>query len=194
MSGGDNVHLSESLTLIPDTKLFSLYCFLSVLVQQPWNHLWNFFVFKFVSSNCCCNNWTTVYNVFQWNSLQVSIKNSKGIPPPFIFYLQMSSWLIFLSEVVITRSCAVVCYGSILFHSGYVAVFITPSTWSFYLTSVLIGIGAASKSGFMGSLLCSLWYLVNIPRLQNHSHYYILVQICFYIELSWFTWQFGIQS
>ncbi|XP_031689958.1 UNC93-like protein MFSD11 isoform X2 [Oncorhynchus kisutch] len=29
------------------------------------------------------------------------------------------------------------------YHSGYVAVFITPSTWSFYFTSVLIGIGAA---------------------------------------------------
>ncbi|XP_047427946.1 UNC93-like protein MFSD11 isoform X2 [Mugil cephalus] len=30
-----------------------------------------------------------------------------------------------------------------LLYSGYVAVFIVPSTWSFYLTSVLIGIGAA---------------------------------------------------
>lgn len=32
------------------------------------------------------------------------------------------------------------------FSSGYIAMFIVPSTWSFYLTSVLIGIGAASKS------------------------------------------------
>lgn len=30
-----------------------------------------------------------------------------------------------------------------LLYSGYIAVFIDPSTWSFYLTSVLIGIGAA---------------------------------------------------
>uniref|UniRef100_A0A8C7VME3 Uncharacterized protein n=1 Tax=Oncorhynchus mykiss TaxID=8022 RepID=A0A8C7VME3_ONCMY len=30
-----------------------------------------------------------------------------------------------------------------ILYSGYVAVFITPSTWSFYFTSVLIGIGAA---------------------------------------------------
>ncbi|XP_016105310.1 UNC93-like protein MFSD11, partial [Sinocyclocheilus grahami] len=28
-------------------------------------------------------------------------------------------------------------------YSGYIAVFIIPSTWSFYLTSVIIGIGAA---------------------------------------------------
>ncbi|KAG8006835.1 UNC93-like protein MFSD11, partial [Nibea albiflora] len=30
-----------------------------------------------------------------------------------------------------------------LLYSGYIAVFIIPSTWAFYLTSVLIGIGAA---------------------------------------------------
>ncbi|XP_058233642.1 UNC93-like protein MFSD11 isoform X2 [Hemibagrus wyckioides] len=30
-----------------------------------------------------------------------------------------------------------------LLYSGYIAVFIIPSTWSFYLTSVLIGMGAA---------------------------------------------------
>lgn len=30
-----------------------------------------------------------------------------------------------------------------ILYSGYIAVFIIPSTWSFYLTSVLIGIGAA---------------------------------------------------
>ncbi|RXN10728.1 UNC93 MFSD11 [Labeo rohita] len=29
------------------------------------------------------------------------------------------------------------------YHSGYIAVFIIPSTWSFYFTSVVIGIGAA---------------------------------------------------
>ncbi|KAM7371859.1 hypothetical protein PAMP_009068 [Pampus punctatissimus] len=29
------------------------------------------------------------------------------------------------------------------YHSGYIAVFIIPSTWAFYFTSVLIGIGAA---------------------------------------------------
>lgn len=29
--------------------------------------------------------------------------------------------------------------------SGYVAVFILPTSWSFYLTSVLIGVGAACK-------------------------------------------------
>lgn len=30
--------------------------------------------------------------------------------------------------------------------SGYIAVFISPATWAFYLTSVLIGVGAASES------------------------------------------------
>lgn len=38
---------------------------------------------------------------------------------------------------------------SLLFYmflsSGYIAVFIVPSPWAFYLTSVLIGIGAASE-------------------------------------------------
>ncbi|XP_070957837.1 UNC93-like protein MFSD11 isoform X2 [Oncorhynchus clarkii lewisi] len=46
-----------------------------------------------------------------------------------------------------------------ILYSGYVAVFITPSTWSFYFTSVLIGIGAANrrrKTIFIGLLVTSV--------------------------------------
>eukprot|EP00064_Thunnus_orientalis_P002481 superscaffoldBa00000184_g2488 len=39
------------------------------------------------------------------------------------------------------------------YHSGYIAVFIIPSTWAFYLTSVLIGIGAAMLWTAQGQFL-----------------------------------------
>uniref|UniRef100_A0AAX7V955 Major facilitator superfamily domain containing 11 n=1 Tax=Astatotilapia calliptera TaxID=8154 RepID=A0AAX7V955_ASTCA len=40
-----------------------------------------------------------------------------------------------------------------LLYSGYIAMFIVPSTWSFYLTSVLIGIGAAMLWTAQGQFL-----------------------------------------
>lgn len=47
--------------------------------------------------------------------------------------------------------------------SGYIAVFIIPSTWSFYLTSVLIGMGAACEysvsSGGLGLYLVLPWII-----------------------------------
>ncbi|XP_004552270.3 UNC93-like protein MFSD11 [Maylandia zebra] len=40
-----------------------------------------------------------------------------------------------------------------LLYSGYIAMFVVPSTWSFYLTSVLIGIGAAMLWTAQGQFL-----------------------------------------
>lgn len=53
--------------------------------------------------------------------------------------------------------------SSCLLSSGYISVFITPTTWIFYLTSVLIGIAAASEF-FSHELYCN-----------------IILYICFYI-------------
>ncbi|KAF3845947.1 hypothetical protein F7725_003025 [Dissostichus mawsoni] len=47
-------------------------------------------------------------------------------------------WSLFVRQFTCTNSCC--CNWTKI---GYIAVFIIPSTWSFYLTSVLIGIGAA---------------------------------------------------
>lgn len=49
-----------------------------------------------------------------------------------------------LTKMLKLRHVAGYCSACFL-SSGYIAVFIVPSTWSFYLTSVLIGIAAAGK-------------------------------------------------
>jgi len=60
-----------------------------------------------------------------------------------ILYRQVSQMFLWLY----IRNCAtIVCIVYFcVFFSGYIAVFIIPSTWSLYFTSVVIGIGAASK-------------------------------------------------
>lgn len=87
--------------------------------------------------------------------------------------------------------------------SGYIAVFILPSTWAFYLTSVLIGIGAASKSlchqcpfnirqeslftfGYLSclflqgcnQLLVTLLFIRNVYRMpenRENAHYFLVL-------------------
>uniref|UniRef100_A0A3P9AHX2 Major facilitator superfamily domain containing 11 n=1 Tax=Esox lucius TaxID=8010 RepID=A0A3P9AHX2_ESOLU len=75
----------------------------------------------------------------------------------FIFTAFTTCGNIEVSQSTVTRNCygyyspAVVTiigpqfsmFLSGILYSGYIAVFINPSTWSFYLSSVLIGIGAA---------------------------------------------------
>ncbi|TSS23703.1 UNC93-like protein MFSD11 [Bagarius yarrelli] len=57
--------------------------------------------------------------------------------------------------------------------SGYISVFIIPSTWSFYLTSVLIGMGAAYKDRrtlFIALLVTSGLGTLSFLLLRKSSH------------------------
>ncbi|XP_024128178.1 UNC93-like protein MFSD11 isoform X3 [Oryzias melastigma] len=75
-----------------------------------------------------------------------------------------------------------------LLYSGYIAVFIIPSTWSFYLTSVLIGIGAALLWTAQGEFLVENSEASTINR--NTGMFWALLQCSMlfgnlYIYLDW---------
>ena len=50
----------------------------------------------------------------------------------------------YIQDAAAAEACCSLLFYMFL-SSGYISVFIIPSTWAFYLTSVLIGIGAASE-------------------------------------------------
>nr|XP_057904245.1 UNC93-like protein MFSD11 isoform X2 [Doryrhamphus excisus] len=75
-----------------------------------------------------------------------------------------------------------------LLYSGYVAVFIEPSTWAFYLTSVLIGVGAAMLWTAQGLFLVENSEAATINR--NTGMFWALLQCSMlfgnlYIYLDW---------
>ncbi|KAM9779852.1 UNC93-like protein MFSD11 [Neosynchiropus ocellatus] len=75
-----------------------------------------------------------------------------------------------------------------LLYSGYIAVFIVPFTWSFYLTSVLIGIGAAMLWTAQGQFLVENSEASTINR--NTGVFWALLQCSMvfgnlYIYLDW---------
>ncbi|KAM4716784.1 UNC93-like protein MFSD11 isoform 2-T2 [Anableps anableps] len=75
-----------------------------------------------------------------------------------------------------------------LLYSGYIAVFIMPSTWSFYLTSVLIGVGAALLWTAQGRFLVENSEASTINR--NTGMFWALLQCSMlfgnlYIYLDW---------
>ncbi|CDQ78294.1 unnamed protein product [Oncorhynchus mykiss] len=122
------------------------------------------FLFIFTAFTTCGNIEQTIVKSLDNDTFTGSGYHSLGI----IYGIFSFSNLLAPTVVAIIGPQFTMFFSGILY-SGYVAVFITPSTWSFYFTSVLIGIGAASKSGFMGSLLCSLCYLVNITTESTES-------------------------
>ncbi|KAM9744806.1 UNC93-like protein MFSD11 isoform 2-T2 [Menidia menidia] len=74
------------------------------------------------------------------------------------------------------------------YHSGYIAVFIIPTTWSFYLTSVLIGMGAAMLWTAQGHFLVENSEASTINR--NTGVFWALLQCSMlfgnlYIYLDW---------
>nr|XP_054596117.1 UNC93-like protein MFSD11 isoform X1 [Nothobranchius furzeri] len=75
-----------------------------------------------------------------------------------------------------------------LLYSGYIAVFIIPSTWSFYLTSALIGIGAALLWTAQGHFLVENSEASTINR--NTGMFWALLQCSMlfgnlYVYLDW---------
>lgn len=94
---------------------------------QSGHHLWGVFVLQFTCANSRYCNWTENDHVFQWPALQVT----------------MVMVITYRIAAAAEACCSLLFY--MFLSSGYIAVFIIPSTWAFYLTSVLIGIGAASE-------------------------------------------------
>lgn len=110
--------------------------------MQSWNHLWGLFLLQFTCTNSRCSNWTETDYVSEWPTLQVNI-------------VMVIKYRMLLKLRPVAHYCST-CFLS----SGYIAVFIIPSTWAFYLTSVLIGIGAASEPLFFTEIIIILFLYV----------------------------------
>ncbi|XP_043955399.1 UNC93-like protein MFSD11 isoform X2 [Gambusia affinis] len=96
------------------------------------------FLFIFTAFTTCGNVEQTVVK-----SLNNSTFSGSGYHSLGIIYGVFSFSNLIAPTVVTVIGAKMTMFLSGLLYSGYIAVFIMPSTWSFYLTSVLIGIGAA---------------------------------------------------
>uniref|UniRef100_A0A673VWE1 UNC93-like protein MFSD11 n=1 Tax=Salmo trutta TaxID=8032 RepID=A0A673VWE1_SALTR len=96
------------------------------------------FLFIFTAFTTCGNIEQTIVKGLDNDTFTGSGYHSLGI----IYGIFSFSNLLAPTVVAIIGPQFTMFFSGILY-SGYVAVFITPSTWSFYFTSVLIGIGAA---------------------------------------------------
>ncbi|XP_074512129.1 UNC93-like protein MFSD11 [Sebastes fasciatus] len=96
------------------------------------------FLFIFTAFTTCGNVEQTVVKSLQNESFTGSGYHSLGI-----IYGVFSFSNLLAPTVVAVIGPKITMFLSGLLYSGYIAVFIIPSTWSFYLTSVLIGMGAA---------------------------------------------------
>ncbi|KAL7377644.1 hypothetical protein ABVT39_002595 [Epinephelus coioides] len=88
---------------------------------------------------------TTLGNVEQTvvKSLRNDTFTGSGYHSLGIIYGVFSFSNLLAPTVVAVIGPKITMFLSGILYSGYIAVFINPSTWSFYFTSVLIGIGAA---------------------------------------------------
>ncbi|KAM9494216.1 UNC93-like protein MFSD11 isoform 2-T2 [Clarias gariepinus] len=96
------------------------------------------FLLLFTAFTTCGNIEQTVVK-----SLDNATFSGTGYHSLGIIYGVFSFANLFAPTVVAIIGPKFTMFFSGILYSGYIAVFITPSTWSFYLTSVLIGMGAA---------------------------------------------------
>uniref|UniRef100_A0A3P8SXW9 Major facilitator superfamily domain containing 11 n=1 Tax=Amphiprion percula TaxID=161767 RepID=A0A3P8SXW9_AMPPE len=96
------------------------------------------FLFIFTAFTTCGNIEQTVVKTLENATFTGSGYHSLGI-----IYGVFSFANLIASTVVTVIGAKITMFLSGLLYSGYIAVFIIPATWAFYLTSVLIGIGAA---------------------------------------------------
>ncbi|XP_029283969.1 UNC93-like protein MFSD11 [Cottoperca gobio] len=96
------------------------------------------FLFLFTAFTTCGNVEQTVVKSLQNGTFTGSGYHSLGI-----IYGVFSFANLLAPAVVAVIGPKLTMFFSGLLYSGYIAVFIIPSTWSFYLTSVLIGVAAA---------------------------------------------------
>nr|XP_019949975.1 PREDICTED: UNC93-like protein MFSD11 [Paralichthys olivaceus] len=96
------------------------------------------FLFIFTAFTTCGNVEQTVVK-----SLENATFTGSGYHSLGIIYGIFSFSNLLAPAVVTVIGPKITMFISGLLYSGYIAVFIIPSTWSFYFTSVLIGMGAA---------------------------------------------------
>uniref|UniRef100_A0A8C5EGT7 UNC93-like protein MFSD11 n=1 Tax=Gouania willdenowi TaxID=441366 RepID=A0A8C5EGT7_GOUWI len=96
------------------------------------------FLFIFTAFTTCGNVEQTVVKSLRNDSFSGSGFFSLGI-----IYGVFSFSNLLAPTVVTIIGPKITMFLSGILYSGYIGVFISPSTWSFYLTSILIGIGAA---------------------------------------------------
>lgn len=106
------------------------------------------FLFIFTAFTTCGNVEQTVVKSLENGTFTGSGYHSLGI---IYGVFSFSNLLAPTAVAVIGPKIAMFLSG--LLYSGYIAVFIAPLTWAFYLTSVLIGIGAAMLWTAQGQFL-----------------------------------------
>uniref|UniRef100_A0A7N6B2I3 Major facilitator superfamily domain containing 11 n=1 Tax=Anabas testudineus TaxID=64144 RepID=A0A7N6B2I3_ANATE len=106
------------------------------------------FLFLFTAFTTCGNVEQTVVKSLKNETFSGSGYHSLGI-----IYGVFSFANLLAPTVVAVIGPKMTMFLSGLLYSGYIAVFISPSTWAFYLTSVLIGIGAAMLWTAQGQFL-----------------------------------------
>ncbi|XP_023269487.1 UNC93-like protein MFSD11 [Seriola lalandi dorsalis] len=141
------------------------------------------FLFIFTAFTTCGNVEQTVVKSLDNDTFTGSGYHSLGI-----IYGIFSFSNLLAPTVVTVIGPKVTMILSGLLYSGYIAVFIIPSTWSFYLTSVLIGIGAAMLWTAQGHFLVENSEASTINR--NTGMFWALLQCSMffgnlYIYLDW---------
>lgn len=106
------------------------------------------FLFIFTAFTTCGNVEQTVLKSLRNENFTGSGYYSLGI-----IYGIFSFSNLLAPTVVAVIGAKLSMFASGLLYSGYIAVFILPFTWSFYLTSLLIGIGAAMLWTAQGQFL-----------------------------------------
>ncbi|XP_033908447.1 UNC93-like protein MFSD11 isoform X3 [Acipenser ruthenus] len=106
------------------------------------------FMLIFTAFTTCGNIEQTVIKSLSNSTFQGSGYNSLAI-----IYGVFSASNLIAPSVVASIGPRLSMIFSGLLYSGYIAVFIIPATWSFYLTSVLIGVGAAVLWTAQGNFL-----------------------------------------
>ncbi|KAK9534720.1 hypothetical protein VZT92_007149 [Zoarces viviparus] len=141
------------------------------------------FLFIFTAFTTCGNIEQTVVKSLRNDTFSGSGYHSLGI-----IYGVFSFANLLAPAVVAVIGPKMTMFLSGLLYSGYIAVFIVPSTWSFYLTSVLIGIGAAMLWTAQGHFLVENSEASTINR--NTGMFWALLQCSMlfgnlYIYLDW---------
>lgn len=140
------------------------------------------FLFIFTAFTTCGNVEQTVVK-----SLRNETFSGSGYYSLGIIYGIFSFSNLLAPTVVAVIGAKLCMFTSGLLYSGYIAVFILPFTWSFYLTSVLIGIGAAMLWTAQGQFLVENSEASTINR--NTGMFWALLQcsmifgnLCIYFE------------
>ncbi|XP_008284499.1 UNC93-like protein MFSD11 [Stegastes partitus] len=141
------------------------------------------FLFIFTAFTTCGNIEQTVVKNLENATFTGSGYHSLGI-----IYGVFSFANLIASTVVTVLGPKLTMFLSGLLYSGYIAVFIIPTTWAFYLTSVLIGIGAAMLWTAQGHFLVENSEASTINR--NTGMFWALLQCSMlfgnlYIYFAW---------